>query len=199
MEEGLAKGWESSGNNVTGGSNNISLPRFVMKLNEVMPLKRIAVVYTPGEKQSELHLAKINEGAKVLKLEPAAIPIQNAADAAALPGKLSRVDVLFVTGGTAIGSNIAAIVSAAIKGKVVTATHVGSFLESGVMLGLSAVPSEVGQMTGKSLVRVLQGEQPSAIPIRSPSPQMILNAKTAKAQGFVASAALRQWITKTIE
>ncbi|MBI3549229.1 MAG: ABC transporter substrate-binding protein [Elusimicrobia bacterium] len=199
VEEGIVKSWESPGANVTGGSNFVQLTPFVVRLHKVLAPQKAAILFTPGERQSESQLEAIMAGAKSAKLETVAVPVKTAADAPGLAKQLGGVDLLFLTGGTAIGSNLPQIVSTAVGLKIPTTTHVGTFIQGGVLLGLSVEPYEVGKIAGEALLDVLKGASPATVAVKSPLPKMIFNAKTAKAQGFVPPEALQKWITKTVE
>ena len=200
VDAGIVKDWESSGNNFTGGSNYVPLSRFMLRLNEVMPLKRVGVLFTPGEKQAELHLAEYQKGAKTINVQVSVIDFKDAKDADGLEGKLKGLDALFLTGGTPIGKNLTKVMKAAIAAKVPTATHTDSFIfaDPGALLGVTCTAEEVGKIAGDALVKVLKGVPPSSIPSRYPVPQMVLNGKTAQAEGFTPTPGLKQWITKTI-
>jgi ABC-type uncharacterized transport system substrate-binding protein len=50
VEAGIAKNWKDSGNNTTGASTRIPVSTLIGKLKEFAPVKRLALLYTPGEK-----------------------------------------------------------------------------------------------------------------------------------------------------
>src|SRR6266702_3393295 len=50
VETGIAKGWKGSGNNTTGASSKVPMAKLVNSLREFAQVKRLAVLYTPGEK-----------------------------------------------------------------------------------------------------------------------------------------------------
>jgi putative ABC transport system substrate-binding protein len=56
VEAGIAKDWEGSGNNTTGTSSKIPMSNLMDCLTDFAPVKRLAVMYTPGEKNSETQL-----------------------------------------------------------------------------------------------------------------------------------------------
>ena len=56
IEARVAKDWKSSGTNLTGTSPRIPMAAIVATLQEIRPLKRLAVLYTPGENNSESQL-----------------------------------------------------------------------------------------------------------------------------------------------
>jgi putative tryptophan/tyrosine transport system substrate-binding protein len=56
VEAGIAKSWRSSGNNATGVSNKIPMDRIMKRLVQFTSVKRLAILYTIGEKNSESEL-----------------------------------------------------------------------------------------------------------------------------------------------
>src|SRR5208337_1743315 len=56
VDAGIAKSWKSSGNNTTGTSTKIPMVKVISTLELLRPIKRLAVLYTPGEKNSETTL-----------------------------------------------------------------------------------------------------------------------------------------------
>ena len=56
VEAGIAKDWQSSGNNTTGASTKIPMSKLMDSLKLYKPVKSLAVLYTPGEKNSEAQL-----------------------------------------------------------------------------------------------------------------------------------------------
>ena len=56
VEAGIAKAWNHSGNNTTGVSSKIPMSKPMEIIGNFARVKRLAVLYTPGEKNSESQL-----------------------------------------------------------------------------------------------------------------------------------------------
>ena len=56
VEAGIAKSWKSSGNNTTGTSSKVPMSKLLGSLKQYAPVKRLAVLYTPGEKNPKAQL-----------------------------------------------------------------------------------------------------------------------------------------------
>ena len=87
VEVGIAKSWKSSGNNTTGTATDIPMIKILDSLKLMRPLKRLAVLYTVGEKNSEsvlrdLQNIQVKSGIKI-------VPVLIAADEDT-PGLLSQ-------------------------------------------------------------------------------------------------------------
>src|SRR5262249_25339954 len=77
---GIARDWTSSGNNTTGASSKTSAPRLVDALRQITTLKRLGVLYTPGEKNSEAQLRELLDVAKGDAIEVVPLPLASRVD-----------------------------------------------------------------------------------------------------------------------
>ena len=183
IEARVAKDWKSSGTNLTGASPRVPMAALVAALKEIRPLKRLAVLYTPGENNSESQLKDLQalqsqHGFKVLP-----VIIQKKADVQLiLPAVLHSVDAVYLSGSSVIGSAVPPIVELASRAKVITASHLEDLVKEGVMIGVCADPYQLGILAGRKAVEILQGAKPASIPIEYlPKPGLIINTKTARA------------------
>src|SRR3990170_5915986 len=81
IEAGIAKDWKSSGNNTTGVSPKVAMSKLVSSLKELAPVKKLAVLYTPGEKNTEIQLKELQElqSSLQIKVIPIIVAIANQA------------------------------------------------------------------------------------------------------------------------
>jgi putative ABC transport system substrate-binding protein len=201
VEAKIAKDWKSSGNNTTGASPRIPMSKLISTLKDLAPVKRLAVLYTPGEKNSELQLKELqglqaNFGIKVIP-----VILTNKEEVAAILSEVSRTaDAIFLTGSGIVGATVPIIVDAANKAQVITVSHLDDLVEKGALLGICANSYQVGRLAGRKAVRILKGAKPSSVPIESAKKfDCILNLKTAKAGHFTIPQKFMSTVTKTIE
>ncbi len=201
VEAGIAKDWKSSGNNTTGASTKIPMSKLVDILKEVVPVKRLAVLYTPGEKNSEaqlIGLQKIQAHARI-KVIPIILTRKEEV-AQTLSGVVPTAEAMYLTGSSIIGETVPTIVDIANKAKVVTISHLDDLVEKGALLGVCVNSYRVGRLAGKKAVRILKGAKPSSIPIEPEKKvDIILNRKTAQAGQFQIPGSFMRKVTKTIE
>jgi putative ABC transport system substrate-binding protein len=201
VEAGIAKGWESSGNNTTGSSSKIPMSRLIESLKHFTHVKRLAVLYTTGEKNSEsalrdLQKTEANYQIKVIPVRLTKIEEVNQL----LPEVLRAADAVYVTGSNLVDSQVEVIAHMATKAKVITITHLDDLVEKGVLLGVCADAYSMGQLAGEKAVKILKGGTPSSIPIESAKTcSVILNMKTAKNGPFQIPPTLMKTITRMIE
>ncbi|MBT0664861.1 ABC transporter substrate-binding protein [Geobacter pelophilus] len=199
LEARVAKGWESSGTNVTGSSPKIPISELVGRLKEIRPVKRVAALYTPGEKNSESQLKELQSQQQKHGIKVIPVIIAKKEDVAQiLPEVITSVDALYLSGSSVIGATIPPIVEIAAKAEVISFTHLEDLVKEGVLLGLCSDPYQLGVLAGKKAVAVMQGAKPSAIPIEAiAKPGVIINKKTVAASKVHIPKAFMQKVAKT--
>ncbi len=201
VDAGIAKAWKSSGNNTTGTSPKIPMTKPMEILVSFARVKRLAVLYTPGEKNSESQLKDLqtiqaNYGIKVIPVRFAKVEEVDQL----LPEVLRTADALYITGSNLVNSQVSVIVDMAGKAGIITITHLEDLVGKGVLLGVCANPYSEGQLAGEKAARILKGTKPAAIPIESArKSDVILNMKSAKNYRLRIPPEFMKMVTKTIE
>ena len=201
IEAGIAKDWKSSGNNTTGVSPKVAMSKLVTSLKELAPVKKLAVLYTPGEKNTEIQLKELQELQSSLQIKVIPIIMAKKEEVArTLSAVVHTVDAFYLTGSGVVGTTVPIIVAIANQAHVVTITHLDDLVEKGALLGICANSNLVGHLAGKKAVQILKGAKPSSIPIEIEKKlDFILNMKTAKAGQFQVPLSFMKKVTRTIE
>ncbi len=201
VEAGVAKDWKSSGNNSTGVSPKVPMSRLVSSMKDLARVKKLAVLYTPGEKNTEIQLKELQGMQASLQIKVIPVILANKEDVAqTLSSVVNTVDAFYLTGSGVVGTTVPIIVDIANRAHVVTVTHLDDLVAKGVLLGICANPNRVGQLAGKKAVQILKGAEPSSIPIEIEKKlDIILNMKTAKAGQFQIPPKFMNTVTKTVE
>jgi len=186
IESGIAKSWKSSGNNTTGISVYIPMDKVLAPLSHFPSLKKLAVLYTPNEKNSESQLKDIQASVQN-KLVIIPVPLTNKEDIdVLLPEILRTSDALYVTGSNVVNKEISLITEMAMKAKVVTITHLDDLVTKGVLIGVSSNSKSMGEIAGTKAVKILRGTKPKDIPIDIPKNiQILFNEKKSKEGHFI--------------
>jgi putative ABC transport system substrate-binding protein len=201
VEAGIALDWKSSGNNTTGTSPLIAMSKLLDSLNKLAPVKRLAVLYTPGEKNSEAQLKDLLELQTRYQIKIFPVRLTRKEEIGQLlPEVLRTVDAVYITGSNLVNSQVALIVDMATRAKVVTITHLEDLIVKGVLLGVCADPYTEGLLAGDKAVKILKGAKPASLPIDAATKSdILLNMKTMKKGSFVASPEFMSSVTKKIE
>ena len=201
VEAGVAKDWKSSGNNTTGASPKVPMSRLVSSLKELAPVKKLAVLYTPGEKNTEIQLKELQKLQANSQFKVIPVILANKEEVPqTLSSVVHTVDAIYLTGSGIVGETVPIIVDIANKAHVVTITHLDDLVEKGALLGICANSNLVGHLAGRKAVLILKGAKPSSIPIEIEKKlDFILNMKTVKAGQFRIPPDFMKLVTRTIE
>jgi putative ABC transport system substrate-binding protein len=201
VDSKIAQDWKSSGNNTTGSSSQTSTPTLLSSLKQLAQIKTLAVLYTPGERNTEAQLKDLEALRNDFQIKVLPVALKSRTDVvpqvSALQGK---ADAVLLTGSSIIGDMAAQIVVLANKAKLITATQSEDHLDKGVLLGVTVDPIAVGRLAGKKAAMVLRGAKPASIPIEAlKTSDVIVNLKTANAIGLQVSASFRKAATRVLE
>jgi putative ABC transport system substrate-binding protein len=201
VDSKIALAWTSSGNNTTGSSPRVSMAHIIMTLKQLAPVKTLAVLYTPGEKNSEAQLKDIQAAQAETQVKVLPAPLASKEEIATLlPAVVKASDAVYLTGSGVIGGSVQAIVDIASKSGVLTVSHLDDIVEKGALLGVCSNSTKVGKLAGVMAVKVLKGAKPEAVPIEALNKfDVIINMKTAKAAKISIPEAFRKSVTRVIE
>lgn len=180
----------TSGNhlpNVTGVASTGPIKQILAFIQEVLPrTKRVGTLWTPSELNSEFYLQLARDAAEELGLEIVAVPVANVNEVLFSAQMLlsKNIDVLFPISDNTINASFESI------GRLAEDNGIPLFGGSPLFTRLGACAAmgwdfyEMGYEAGKMAVRIMNGENPSQIPIQTMSKvRLHLNLAAAKKQG----------------
>lgn len=202
VEAQLVPKWEASGTNVTGVSDALSLEKQVDLIKQIVPdAKKIGMVYNPGEANSVVVVKRLREllPESGMTLVEATAPrtVDVGAAARSLVGK---VDAIYTNTDNNVVSAYEALVKVGNSAKIpLIASDTGS-VERGAIAALGVNYADLGEQTGKIVVRILKGEKPGDIASEtSDKLELFVNTDAASKQGVVLSEDLIKSAAKVIE
>jgi putative ABC transport system substrate-binding protein len=201
VESGIAADWKSSGNNTTGTSTRIPMSDIMRVTKQFLPVKRLAVIYTPGEKNSEAQLKEIQGLQANSQIRVIPIILTNKEEAVQILSEVvNNIEAIYLTGSSVVGGLAPTVINMANKAQVVTITHLDDIVDKGALLGMCINSYHAGSLSGKLAVKILKGAKPSNIPIEpAKNFDIILNMKTARAGKFQIPPKFLKTVTRTIE
>jgi putative ABC transport system substrate-binding protein len=201
VDSKIAQDWKSSGNNTTGSSSQTSTPTLVSSLKQLAQVKTLAVLYTPGERNTEAQLKDLEALQSDSQVKVLPVAVKSRTDVVPAVSVLQgKAEAVLLTGSSIIGDMAAQIVVLANKAKLITATQSEDHLDKGVLLGVTVDPIAVGRLAGKKAAMVLRGAKPASIPIEAlKTSDVIVNLKTANAIGLQVPASFRKTATRVLE
>jgi putative ABC transport system substrate-binding protein len=201
VELGIARSMRSSGNNSTGVSSHIHMSLLMQKLHEFVPVKKLAVLYTPGQKNSEVQLKEL-QGLQVrFGIKIVAVPLMSKEEVSQiLPQVVRTADAIYLSGSSIVGETTLLIADMANKAGVVTITHLDDMVEKGVLLGVCPNSYDLGRLVGKKAEKVFNGAKPASLPIEiTRKAAVLLNMKSAKAGQFQIPSEFMKKVTRVIK
>jgi len=198
---GIANDWDNSGNNTTGVTSKLPMSKVIDSLKQFTPVKRLGVLYTPGEKNSEAQLRDLQDSQSDSGIKIIPAPVSKTEEIAQiLPLIMKSTDALYITGSNLVNAELASIVDTTTKAGAVTVTHLEDLVEQGVLLGVVSGAYLSGRRAGEMAIKILLGAQPSSIPIElAKEYQVVINLKTARSGGFQVSPGFMKTVGRTIQ
>ena len=188
---GLVKSIEKPGNNISGVSNFVPLEPQLKLFKQVQPnLKRIGIIYNPGELNSVSIVQKLEILCPKLGLVLVKQTISKTADAGQSATKLAgNVDAIFISNDNTALSALQTIIAAASKVKIPVYVSDTDAVKLGAVLALGPNQYEVGIQTGKMIARILKGADINNIPVEFPDKtDLVINMDAAKKAGLEVPA-----------
>lgn len=201
IRAGIAKDWKSSQNNTTGISSQVPMQTIIAMLKELRDVKRMSVLYTPGEINSELVVRDLIAVQQQFGFSVTPVPLSREEDfPRVLPAVMRGSDAVYVSGSNMVNSQMAIIVREANKARTVTISHLEDLVEKGLMLGVCADPYQMGRLAADKAIKILGGAQPSSIPIDTARDTTVtLNMKTVADTGIAIPASFMKKVKRKIE
>lgn len=201
VDSKIVQDWKSSGNNTTGSSNNMPMSNVIHALKGLTPVKKLAVIYQPDERNSVSQLRDLQEEQKMSQFKLVPVPITKEEDVTRiLPNVIGSADALYISGGSILGEMVPTIADMTIKAKMITATNLKERVKKGLLLGVCANSYAVGLLAGEKAAKVLRGAKPSSIPIgKLKKFDVFVNMRTVKAGQFQIPPDFMKAVAETIE
>ena len=187
------------GENVTGTSDATPLDKQFTLLKKLYPnAKTVGIIYNIGEQNSEIQVneAKALSGKFGLKIE--AVGVSNINEISqGLDSLLDKVDVMYAPTDNLIASSMPLIAEkSTAKKKGIIAGEKG-MVEAGALATEGIDYYELGKQTGEMAIKVLKGEKPENLAIKTlEKTELVINTKAFAALGLVIDEELKSKATK---
>lgn len=184
----LVKSLEQPDGAVTGVSNAVSFEPQLQLMLEILPsLKKIGVVYNPGEANSVVLLARMKEVSARHGIEI----IESAASktsevAGATQAIANKVDAIFINNDNTALAAFESVVNAATRTKKPVFASDTECVDRGAIAVLGPNQYQVGRQAGRMVVQVLNGIPTRLIPVGFPEDmELHVNKQMADRLGIV--------------
>lgn len=167
VDAGIVKDIKSTGTNVTGTSDNVSIADQLKVLKKVLPnAKTIGVVYTTSEANSLIQVKSLKEEAAKLGLEVKEAGVANVNDIdQSLNSILGSIDVLYTPTDNTVASSYDLVGKRALEKNVPIFGAEGAVVEKGGLITAGIDYYELGKQAGYKAAEILSGKKPSEIEV----------------------------------
>lgn len=187
VSAGVVKDLQHPGGNVTGVSDVWPIKKQVELLLKLVPsVKKLGLVYNPGESNATFMLGKLQEDCDHLGLKLLTRAISNTGEVMMAAKNLApRVDAFYSSIDNTVLSAVASLVKAANQyRKPIIAGESGSVKE-GAIATLGTNYHEIGIDSGNLAIKVLGGAKPADLPVISDTKtDLYLNMKSITLLGI---------------
>jgi len=187
---------ESSDSNFTGVSHTVPMATQLNVMSKSKPLKKLAVLYNPLERNSKITVGELQKQAKEKNFTLFEAPLAVGSDGKPIIESIQdniqilakhEPDFLYLPPDSFLIANAKEIVTATNKAKMASFSSTeGPIRESGALMGIVSTYFSVGKFAGyKAKQIMLQGKKPSALPIETLKQfSLLVNVSTAKQIDF---------------
>ncbi len=183
----LVEAWDKPGEFVTGVSDKTPIDKHLGLVKRLAPkAKTVGVIYNPGEANAVSILNSVKEEAPKLGLAVVEAAAPRSSDVlAAARSLVGKADAIYIGTDNTVVSAFEAVVKVGTEAKIPVFAGDTASVERGAVAALGFDYYDVGRQTGKVVLRILNGEKASAIPVRGVEKMdLYLNLKTAPQMGL---------------
>lgn len=187
IRAGVVQSMDSSGANISGASNSISVALELDIALKVMKLAKLGVLFNPREKQSALVRERLKELAASRHLEIVDLRSPPALDSLQenlrkLKDRSVIVDAVYLPPDSFLTSNAKLIGPELRTAKIPTIASVDTFIGAGALMGFVPNRDEIGKAAARIIDQHQKGRKLQSIPVYTQKePQLMINATTARA------------------
>lgn len=188
---GLAKSWDGSGKKYIATSDLPPIEKQIHLIQELTPnVKRIGVIYNPGEANSVAVVARLRDFIKKTNVKLVERSVANSSDVAtAVESLLGNVDAIYVPPDNTVHAAIPVIGKFARENKIPLYATVKNALDEGALATLSLDFIQLGKESATLTLAVLSGQDPATTPILlNENPSVFISAKAAASLGVSIEA-----------
>lgn len=184
VEAGLVKSLDKTETNVTGTSDALDLKLQFELLKKLQPeAKKVGVLYTTSEANSEVQVKEIEELAPEFGLEVVKSGVSNSNEVAqSLESIINDIDVMYVPTDNVVVAAMPLIYQQTVAKKIPVIGSEKGQVENGALATEGIDYYELGYQTGLMAVEIIEGKDPKDMPIQTAKEfKLTINKDTLKA------------------
>lgn len=181
----LVESSEEPGSNVTGTSDMNPVDDQIGLIEEIDPdAKKIGVVYSSGEVNSEVQVKLAREAAEKRGMELVEQTVTNANELKQATEALGDVDAIYTPSDNLVVSGLGSIISVAEERGILVVGADSEHVKGGAVATIGIDYEKLGYQTGEMAIRVLEGADPATMPVEtSKDLELVVNLQAAERLG----------------
>ena len=198
----LVASWEPSKNNVTGVSDMLALDKQMDLVKQVVPnAKRVGMVYNPGEANSVVVVKELEKLLPKLGMTLVEAAAPRSVDvSSAARSLIGKVDVIYTNTDNNVVSAYESLVKVGQDAKIPLIASDTDSVKRGAIAALGINYRDLGEQTGRIVVRILKGEKPGDIKSETSTKlELFVNPGAAEKQGVKLPEALIKSAAQVIQ
>ncbi|MGB5444406.1 MAG: ABC transporter substrate-binding protein [Psychromonas sp.] len=190
------------GANVTGLSDMINAQQHLSLIKEFVPgIKKLGVPYNPGETNSVSIIKALKAAATDMGITVIESPAPKSSDVMIATKQLvGKVDAIYCPTDNTIISALESVIKVGIDAQVPVFASDTDSVVRGAIAAIGHNHHELGRQTGEIVVRILKGEKPGTIDVKTAQgTELFVNAKMAARMGVEVPPAVLSRATNIIK
>jgi putative ABC transport system substrate-binding protein len=191
----LVSSLEKPDKNVTGTSDKVSMEQQLELVKRFLPhLKKLGVIYTTSEVNSEVQVKELEEAAKKQGIEVVKAGISQLSEVQlAAQGLASKTEAMFIPIDNTVVSSFEAVLGAAEQHKVPVFASDTDTVKRGAVATYGIDYYQIGKQTGEMAARILKGQKVADTPVEvSKQTELYINETAAAKFGLAIPDELKQ-------
>lgn len=166
---GLVQSLEKPGGNVTGTTDRSPVDRQMDLMLEIVPkLKRLGTIYNSGEDNSISSVKQVKEEAARRNIELVEATVSNSSGVLqAAMSLVGKVDAIHIPTDNTVVSAFESVVKVCTDNKIALFAADTDSVPRGAVAALAIDYYRLGRQSGEMAVRILQGANPSTMPVEA--------------------------------
>ncbi|MDO8142198.1 MAG: ABC transporter substrate-binding protein [Candidatus Brocadiales bacterium] len=200
---GLVDSLESPGGNISGTSDKWPVAeQFGLLLQLVPNVKKIGVIYNPGETNSEANIKEVEKVCYTRNLALVKVPVSNTNEVyAAAQSLVGRCDAFYIPADNTVITAMEAVVKVSEQNKIPLLPGVSSNIKQGGFGTIGPDYYDIGVESAKIADKVLKGKKAGDIPVATAKRfEYFFNKRSAEATGVnIPSELFEQEVAKVFK
>lgn len=188
--------------NVTGTSDKVSMEQQLKLVKTFLPqLKKLGVIYTTSEVNSEVQVKELEEAASKEGVEIVKAGISQLSEVQlAAQGLASKADAIFIPIDNTVVSSFEAVLGAAEQSNIPVFASDTDTVKRGAIATYGIDYYQIGKQTGEMAARILKGQKVSETPVEiSKQADLYINETAAAKFGLTVPEELKQQAKEIIK